>query len=83
MPRVGRRVGCRFGRYAELPEDMREVARRAKEGDVGTIRFGVTQALGPYIMSDVISSLRRDQPGLSKVRAVTSVRDQRENIAMA
>ena len=35
-----------------------------QEGNAGTIRFGVTPTLGPYLMSNVILALHRQQPGL-------------------
>jgi LysR family transcriptional regulator, hydrogen peroxide-inducible genes activator len=61
---IGREMAERAKSVLVAVQDMREVARRAKEGNAGTIRLGVTPTLGPYIMSDVISALHRDQPGL-------------------
>lgn len=61
---IGREVAHRARQVLIAVEDMRDLARRAEEGIAGTIRFGVTPTLGPYLMSDVISALHRDQPGL-------------------
>ena len=61
---IGRDIAERARAILVAVEDVREVARRAKEGIAGTIRFGVTPTLGPYLMSEVISALHREQPGL-------------------
>jgi len=61
---IGREIAERARSVLVAVEDIRELARRAEEGNAGTIRFGVTPTLGPYLMSDVISALHRDQPGL-------------------
>lgn len=45
-------------------EDIRQLAKQAQDGNVGTIRFGVTPTLGPYLMSNVISALHSDHPNL-------------------
>lgn len=61
---VGREIAERARSVLVTVEDICEVARRAEEGNAGTIRFGVTPTLGPYVMSKVISALHREQPGL-------------------
>jgi LysR family hydrogen peroxide-inducible transcriptional activator len=61
---IGREIAERARSVLTAVEDMRDLAQRATEGIAGTIRFGVTPTLGPYLMSDVISALHRDQPGL-------------------
>ena len=61
---IGREIAQRARAVLVAVEDIRELARRAEEGIAGTIRFGVTPTLGPYLMSDVISALHGEQPGL-------------------
>lgn len=61
---IGREIAERARTVLVAVEDVRELARRAEEGIAGTIRLGVTPTLGPYIMSDVIAALHREQPGL-------------------
>jgi len=61
---IGREIADRAREILVGVEDLRELARRAEEGIAGTIRFGVTPTLGPYLMSRVISALHREQPGL-------------------
>ncbi len=61
---IGRDIAERARKIIVEVEDIREVARLAEQGKAGTIRFGVTPTLGPYLMSDVISALHREQPGL-------------------
>ncbi|MDG2515926.1 LysR substrate-binding domain-containing protein [Sphingobium yanoikuyae] len=61
---IGRELAERARGVLVAVEDMRELARRAQEGNAGTIRFGVTPTLGPYLMSNVILALHRQQPGL-------------------
>lgn len=61
---IGREVAARARNLLVGVEDIRELARRAQEGIAGTIRFGVTPTLGPYLMSDVIYALHRNEPGL-------------------
>jgi len=61
---IGREIAARARNILVGVEDLRELARRAEEGIAGTIRFGVTPTLGPYLMSDVISALHREQLGL-------------------
>lgn len=61
---IGREIAARAREVLVAVEDICELARRAEEGIAGTIRFGVTPTLGPYLMSDVISALHGEQPGL-------------------
>ena len=44
--------------------DFDDAADRAAERFVGSIRFGVTPTLGPYLMPSVIKTLHRRYPGL-------------------
>lgn len=61
---IGREIAERAREVLVRVADIADLARRAEEGNAGTIRFGVTPTLGPYLMSDVISALHRDHPGL-------------------
>lgn len=61
---IGRDIAERSRKVIVAVEDIRETARLAEQGKAGTIRFGVTPTLGPYLMSEVISALHREQPGL-------------------
>jgi LysR family hydrogen peroxide-inducible transcriptional activator len=61
---IGREIAERARQVLVSVEDIRDLARRAEEGIVGTIRFGVTPTLGPYIMSEVIAALHQEHPGL-------------------
>ena len=61
---VGREIANRARRLLVGVNDIRELARRAAEGGVGTIRFGVTPTLGPYLMPAIVAALHREQPDL-------------------
>ena len=61
---IGREIAERARDVLVKVEDIEDLARRAGERNAGTIRFGVTPTLGPYIMSEVISALHKAQPGL-------------------
>ena len=61
---IGREVAERARPIILAVKDITDLAREAQDGLAGTIRFGVTPTLGPYLMSDVISALHRKQPHL-------------------
>lgn len=61
---AGREIAERARSILVSVDDICDLARRAEEGNAGTIRFGVTPTLGPYVISEVISALHREQPGL-------------------
>jgi LysR family hydrogen peroxide-inducible transcriptional activator len=61
---IGRDIAERARQVLVAVKDIRDVARQAEQGAAGTIRFGVTPTLGPYLMSEVISALHRERPGL-------------------
>lgn len=61
---IGREIAARARGVLVAVEDIRQLARQAQEGNAGTIRFGVTPTLGPYLMSNVISALHRSHPNL-------------------
>lgn len=61
---IGREITVRARRLAIEVQDIRDLARRAADGLVGTIRFGVTPTLGPYLMPPIVAALHREQPEL-------------------
>jgi LysR family transcriptional regulator, hydrogen peroxide-inducible genes activator len=61
---VGREVAERSRRLLVEVKDIRDLARRAAEGAAGTIRFGVTPTLGPYLMPPIVAALHRERPDL-------------------
>ena len=61
---IGREITARARRLAIEVQDIRDLARRAADGLVGTIRFGVTPTLGPYLMPPIVAALHREQPEL-------------------
>lgn len=61
---IGRQVAERARSVLVAVDDIRQLARKAADGDAGTIRFGVTPTLGPYLMPSVIATLHSVRPGL-------------------
>ena len=61
---IGREIAQRARRVLVDVKDIRGLARRAGEGGAGTIRFGVTPTLGPYLMPEIVAALHREQPDL-------------------
>lgn len=64
MTPIGREIAERARRVLVDVKDIRGLARRAQEGGAGTIRFGVTPTLGPYLMPKIVAALHREQPDL-------------------
>lgn len=61
---IGREIADRARQLLVGANDIRALARRAGEGGAGTIRFGVTPTLGPYLMPGIVAALHREQPDL-------------------
>lgn len=61
---IGREITARARRLVTEVQDIRDLARRAGEHLVGTLRFGVTPTLGPYLMPPIVAALHREQPDL-------------------
>jgi LysR family hydrogen peroxide-inducible transcriptional activator len=61
---IGRDITERARRLAVEVQTIRELARRASDGVVGTLRFGVSPTLGPYLMPSIVAALHREQPDL-------------------
>ena len=64
MTPIGREIAAR-ARIALLGvKDLRELAQRSRTGLAGTIRFGVTPTLGPYLLPPVVARLHRAYPDM-------------------
>ena len=61
---VGREIAERARQMLVDVQDIKGLAKRAAEGAAGTIRFGVTPTLGPYLMPEIIAALHREEPDL-------------------
>ncbi|MGF1550499.1 MAG: hydrogen peroxide-inducible genes activator [Sphingomonadaceae bacterium] len=61
---VGREVAARARKLIVAVRDIRDLARRAQDKLAGTLRFGVTPTLGPYLMPAIVARLHREQPDL-------------------
>ena len=61
---IGREITARARRLVIEVQDIRDLARRAGEHLAGTLRFGVTPTLGPYLMPPIVAALHREQPDL-------------------
>ncbi|MXP26149.1 LysR family transcriptional regulator [Altererythrobacter indicus] len=61
---VGREITDRARQMVVQVDDIRALAQRSISGVAGTIRFGVTPTLGPYLMPAVIAGMNRTYPDL-------------------
>jgi len=61
---IGREIAERARRLLIEVKDIRDLAQRAGSGIAGTIRFGVTPTLGPYLMPEIVAALHRERPDL-------------------
>lgn len=61
---VGREVVDRARQVLLAVKDMEDMTRRAAAGMGGTIRFGVTPTLGPYLMPGIVALLHRHYPDM-------------------
>jgi LysR family hydrogen peroxide-inducible transcriptional activator len=61
---IGREIAERARRVLVAVKDISDLAVRAGEGAAGTLRFGVTPTLGPYLMPEIVAALHRQQPDL-------------------
>jgi LysR family hydrogen peroxide-inducible transcriptional activator len=61
---IGREIADRARRLLVGVKDIRDLAARASEGAAGTLRFGVSPTLGPYLMPEIVAALHRQQPDL-------------------
>ncbi len=61
---IGREVVTRARTLLLEVKDIEDMTKRAKTGIGGTIRFGVTPTLGPYLMPRIVASLHRAHPDM-------------------
>jgi LysR family hydrogen peroxide-inducible transcriptional activator len=61
---IGREIADRARGLIVGMRDIRDLARRARDGAAGTIRLGVTPTLGPYLLPGIVAALHRDRPDL-------------------
>ena len=61
---IGREIAERARKLLIAVTDLRDLARRSVSGFAGTIRFGVTPTLGPYLLPPVVARLHRDYPDM-------------------
>ncbi len=59
---IGRDIAARARKLLMDVRDMEALARSAQQVMTGTIRFGVTPTLGPYLMPNIIADLHRQHP---------------------
>lgn len=61
---IGREIVDRARKAMMQVDDLTALARRSGSGLAGTIRFGITPTLGPYLMPAIIAQLHRDYPDM-------------------
>lgn len=61
---IGREVVARARKLLLDVKDIEDMTRRTRTGIGGTIRFGVTPTLGPYLMPGIVASLHRAHPDM-------------------
>ena len=61
---IGREIAARARKILLDVKDVEDLARRSKVGLGGTIRFGITPTLGPYLMPGIVASLHRRYPNM-------------------
>jgi LysR family hydrogen peroxide-inducible transcriptional activator len=61
---IGREVVQRARKLLLEVKDIETLSMRARSGMGGTIRFGVTPTLGPYLMPGIVAALHRAYPDM-------------------
>jgi LysR family hydrogen peroxide-inducible transcriptional activator len=61
---IGREMVERARRIIAEVEQMREVARRSRDPEAGTVRLGLFPTLGPYLLPHVVPNIRKRFPQL-------------------
>lgn len=61
---IGREVVARARKLLIDVKDIEDMSQRSKAGIGGTIRFGVTPTLGPYLMPRIVAALHRAHPDM-------------------
>lgn len=61
---IGREVVARARKLLLDVKDIEAMTHRARTGVAGTIRFGVTPTIGPYLMPGIVAALHRAYPDM-------------------
>ena len=61
---VGREIADRARIILLGVADMKDLARRSGDRPAGTVRFGVSPTLGPYLLPPVVARLHREYPDM-------------------
>lgn len=61
---IGRDIAARARNVLRDISEIRLIAERSKDGMAGTIRFGVSPTIGPYLMPFAVVRLHKDYPQL-------------------
>ena len=61
---AGHEIAERARRIVDDVEQMKEAARRSRDPEAGTVRFGVFPTLGPYLLPHVVPRIRARFPQL-------------------
>ena len=61
---AGREIASRARQIVAEVEQMREVARRSRDPEAGTVRLGLFPTLGPYLLPHVVPRIRARFPRL-------------------
>lgn len=61
---IGREIARRARRMLLEVSEIRHLAEHSRTGMAGTIRFGVTPTLGPYLIPHAVVRLHRENPAL-------------------
>ena len=61
---AGREIASRARQIVAEVEQMKEVARRSRDPEAGTVRLGLFPTLGPYLLPHVVSRIRTRFPRL-------------------
>lgn len=61
---IGREIAQRAQKVLAEVRDIRDIATRSSDGMSGTLRFGVSPTLGPYLLPQIIALLHREHPDL-------------------
>ncbi|MXP45277.1 LysR family transcriptional regulator [Altererythrobacter sediminis] len=59
---IGREIAARARRMLMDVSEIRHLAEQSRTGAVGTIRFGVSPTLGPYLIPPAVVRLHRENP---------------------
>lgn len=61
---IGREIASRGRRMLLDVSEIRHLAERSRTGVAGTIRFGVSPTIGPYLIAPAVVRLHRENPAL-------------------